>query len=51
MSNISNKQRHKQLKEWDEWMQGKYPNYKKRKLKEKSNPPVSLYSLAERGKF
>jgi hypothetical protein len=45
MSKISNKQRHKQLKEWDEWMKGKYPNYRERKLKEKSKPSVPLYSL------
>lgn len=43
MSKISNKQRHQQLKEWDAYMENKYPNYRERKRKSKLKPPSPLY--------
>lgn len=39
MSKNSNKQRYEALKEWDQWMQNEYPNYKERKKKAKIKPP------------
>jgi hypothetical protein len=39
MSKNSNKQRLEALKEWDQWMQNEYPNYKERKRKVKIKPP------------
>ena len=40
MSKNSNRQRHKQLQEWDKWMMNEYPNYKNRKKKVKFKKPV-----------
>jgi len=39
MSKNSNKQRVSQLKEWDQFMQNEYPNYRERKKKVKFKPP------------
>lgn len=39
MSKNSNKQRYEALKEWDQFMQNEYPNYRERKRKSKFKPP------------
>jgi len=47
MSKNSNKQRVDQLKEWDQFMQNEYPNYKERKKKVKFKPPQYMASEDE----
>ena len=47
MSKNSNKQRVNQLKEWDQWMQNEYPNYKERKKKVKFKPPQYMSGADE----
>jgi len=47
MSKNSNKQRYDQLKEWDQFMQNEYPNYKERKKKVKFKPPQYMTSEDE----
>ena len=47
MSKNSNKQRVEQLKEWDQFMQNEYPNYKERKKKAKFKPPQYMVSADE----
>ena len=47
MSKNSNKQRVAQLKEWDQFMQNEYPNYKERKKKVKFKPPQYMASEDE----
>jgi len=47
MSKNSNKQRVDQLKEWDQFMQNEYPNYKERKKKVKFKPPQYMTSEDE----
>jgi hypothetical protein len=42
MSKNSHKQRYEALKDWDQFMQNEYPNYKERKKKPKSKPPQYL---------
>lgn len=39
MSKNSNQQRYEALKEWDQFMQNEYPNYRERKRKPKIKPP------------
>jgi len=47
MSKNSNKQRVAQLKEWDQFMQNEYPNYKERKRKVKFKPPQYMSGADE----
>ncbi|MDA7648766.1 hypothetical protein N8580_00345 [Akkermansiaceae bacterium] len=42
MSKNSPQQRMDALKDWDQFMQNEYPNYKERKKRPKSKPPQFL---------